>query len=127
MTRAEEIRNAIDKIIPISPSRNGRTYEQSLMATGFESGVKWADANPKSPWISVEDDLPSNHEELIENENYTKEVFVILSYNEIPSKKHAEVCYMCNKIGSYNVDWHWQNSPYYHVTHWMPIPKLEEE
>ena len=93
----------------------------------FEAGAKWADANPKSPWISVEDDLPSNHEELIENENYTKEVFVILSYNEIPSKKHAEVCYMCNKIGSYNVDWHWQNSPYYHVTHWMPIPKLEEE
>ena len=34
---------------------------------------------------------------------------------------------MCNKIGSYNIDWHWQNSPYYHVTHWMPIPKLEEE
>ena len=40
-----------------------------------------------------------NLKELIENENYTKEVFVILSYNEIPSKKHAEVCYMCNKIG----------------------------
>lgn len=127
MTRQEEIRNAIDKIIPISPSQNGRTYEQSLMTTGFESGVKWADSNQKSPWINVEDDLPSNHEELIENENYTKEVFVILSYNEIPSKKHAEVCYMCNKIGSYNVDWHWQNSPYYHVTHWMPIPKLEED
>ena len=65
MTRQEEIRNAIDKIIPISHSRNGRTYEQSLMATGFESGVKWADANPKSPWISVDDDLPCNHEEMV--------------------------------------------------------------
>ena len=66
MTRQEEIRNAIDKIIPISPSRNGRTYEQSLMATGFESGVKWADSNQKSPWISVEDDLPCNHREYVD-------------------------------------------------------------
>ena len=45
MTRQEEIRNAVDTIIPISPSRNGRTYEQALMATGFEAGVKWADNN----------------------------------------------------------------------------------
>ena len=120
MTREEEIINASNELF--KSVRGSKTYK-----IGFEMGVKWADVNTKSPWISVEDDLPSNHEELIENENYTKEVFVILSYNEIPSKKHAEVCYMCNKIGSYNVDWHWQNSPYYHVTHWMPIPKLEEE
>ena len=39
MTRKEEIRNAIDTIIPILPSENGRTYEQSLMATGFEALV----------------------------------------------------------------------------------------
>lgn len=38
MTREEEIRNAIDTIIPILPSKNGRTYEQALMATGFEAG-----------------------------------------------------------------------------------------
>ena len=65
MTRDEEIRNAIDKIIPIPPSGNGRTYEQALMATGFEAGVKWADSNAKSHWISVNEDLPCNHEELI--------------------------------------------------------------
>lgn len=53
MTRQGEIRNAIDKIIPISPSRNGRTYEQSLMATGFEAGVEWADSNPKEGLISL--------------------------------------------------------------------------
>ena len=53
MTRQEEIRNAIDKIIPISSSRNGRTYEQSLMATGFEAGVEWADSNPKEGLISL--------------------------------------------------------------------------
>ena len=31
MTREEEIRNAIDTIIPIKSSENGRTYEQALM------------------------------------------------------------------------------------------------
>lgn len=46
MTREEQIRNAIDTIIPILPSSNGRTYEQALMATGFEEGAKWADKNP---------------------------------------------------------------------------------
>lgn len=50
MTREEEIRNAIDTIIPILPSENGRTYEQALMATGFEEGVRWADEHPINMW-----------------------------------------------------------------------------
>lgn len=50
MTREEEIRNAIDTIIPILPSENGRTYEQALMATGFEEGVRWADKHPINMW-----------------------------------------------------------------------------
>ena len=52
MTREEEIRNAIDTIIPIPPYRDGRTYEQALMATGFEAGAKWADEhlNLESLW-----------------------------------------------------------------------------
>ena len=48
MTREEEIRNAIDTIFPIPHPEKGRKYEQALMATGFEAGVKWADTNPKS-------------------------------------------------------------------------------
>ena len=50
MTRQEEIRNAIDTIIPILPSKNGRTYEQALMATGFEKGIRWADEHPINMW-----------------------------------------------------------------------------
>ena len=46
MTREEEIRNAVDTIIPIPPYRDGRTYEQALIATGFEAGAKWADSHP---------------------------------------------------------------------------------
>jgi hypothetical protein len=61
MTRQEEIRNAIDMIFPIPSSEKGRKYEQALMATGFEAGVKWADEHPKSPWIRVKEDLLCNN------------------------------------------------------------------
>ena len=68
MTRQEEIRTAVDMTVPILPSNNGRTYEQALIASGFEEGVKWADKNPKSPWISVDDDLPCNPKYLKQEE-----------------------------------------------------------
>ena len=58
MTREEQIRNAVDTTFPIPPSEKGRNYEQALMTTGFEAGVKWADANPKSSWVSVDEKLP---------------------------------------------------------------------
>ena len=45
----------------------------------FIEGAKWADANPKSPWISVNDDLPCNHKEMMENENKTKKVLEVIS------------------------------------------------
>ena len=87
MTREEEIRNAIDTIFSIPPSEKGRKYEQALMATGFEAGVKRADSNPKSPWISVDKDLPCYHEELIRGTEISEgtktfKVFVTNIYGE---------------------------------------------
>ena len=76
MTRGEEIRNAIDTIIPILPSEKGRTYEQSLMATGFEAGAGWADKHPINVWhdanefpnkafpiiVEIDDDIEPSYE-----------------------------------------------------------------
>ena len=124
MTRQEEIRNAIDKIIPISTYRNGRTYEQSLMATGFESGVEWADANPKSPWISVDDDLPCNHEDMYQMSGtllYTDDVLVLAGNMVLYSRRLVTCMMFDDSTGK----WKW-NTPF-HVKHWMRIPKLEEE
>ena len=118
MTRQEEISNAVDTIIPIPPLRDGRTYEQALMATGFEAGVKWADAHPKLPWISVKKDLPCNHKELIIDEpldKHTKPVVCNKSYG------------VCVGLMIYNVDrnaWHWVSEK---PTHWFPIPELPKE
>ena len=93
----------------------------------FIEGAKWADNNPKSHWISVEDDLPCNHKELLENEHYTKAVLVVLSWNEHPSKRHISMHSMSNKIGSFDVDWYWYNTADYTVTHWMPLPELPKK
>lgn len=75
MTREEEIRNAVDTTFPIPPSEKGRTYEQALMATGFENGVKWADTHPKSPWVSVKESLPKEDPE--RNDYMSVEVLTI--------------------------------------------------
>ena len=115
MTRQEEISNAVDTIIPISPLWDGRTYEQALMATGFEAGVKWADSHPKSPWISVKDDLPCNHEELLNPDDKRDTSCVVAIIHG-----HIVLSRMYKLYGK----WHWEsNEP----SHWMPIPGLPKE
>lgn len=81
------------------------------LAPAFLEGAEFALENQ---WISVEEDLPCNHEELLDG-NITRQVFV--------RKKNGEydVSFMINFtrwefiIGLEN------------VTHWMPIPKLPKE
>ena len=85
-----------------------------LIEKAFIEGAKWADNNSKSPWISVEDDLPYNNEQLTHS-NYTDRV-IVLARNEFP-----EVEFM------YKVEegvWEWTTLK--NVLYWMPIPKLPE-
>ena len=93
------------------------TNDIDLVEKAFIEGAKWADSHPKSPWISVEDDLPCNHEELIVDDElldkHTKPVICNKSYG---------IC--CVGIMIYSVDrnaWHWVSEK---PTHWFPIPKL---
>ena len=50
------------------------------LAPVFLEGAKFALENQ---WISVEDDLPCYHEELMHNEVYTKKVIVLLNDGRI--------------------------------------------
>ena len=129
MKREEEIEKSVyDYSKKIEERMNGFDYfNYEHIEHAFIDGIEWADANPKNPWISVEDDLPCNHKELLENEHYTKAVLVVLSWNEHPSKRHISIYSMSNKIGSFDVDWYWYNTADYTVTHWMPMPKLPNE
>ena len=120
MTRDEEVRDAIDTIIPAFRSNKGRTYEQALMASGFEAGVNWADYHPKSPWISVDKDLPNDEKKLyiIYCEAYNKN-------GDDIENKHYEI-YLANfdKEMSSWVNVESYNNYFFNVLYWMPMPKL---
>ena len=122
MTREEEIRNAIDTILPIPPSDNGRKYEQALMATGFEGGVKWAVEHPKSPWISVDDDLPCNHSDLVLTYKgirfSTKRILVMTDIHTL---------FLCEMKKDDDLGWIWNISTKDKITYWMPIPEPPKE
>lgn len=126
MTREEAIIEAgIEYSIQNSPYCIGgdNFYEKARELNrnkSFEAGVIWADKNPKSPWISVKEDLPCNHEELIIDDGlldkHTKPVICNKSYGV-----------SCVGIMIYNVDkkaWHWVSEK---PTHWFPIPELPKE
>lgn len=124
MTREEQIRNAVDTTFPMSPSGEGRKYEQALMATGFEAGVQWADDNPKSPWISVEESLPKEDPERndymsVEVLTITDKGYISLDTYDYQTQRwftHSEFLVVDENDDSLG-----------EVTHWFPIPKLPKE
>ena len=87
---------------------------------GFVHGAKWADDNPNSPWIDVEDDLPCDHEEMYKMAGsllYTEEVLV-LAGNALVAGRKLVICMLFDdKTGK----WKWDTQ--FHVKYWMRIPK----
>ena len=87
----------------------------NMDAESFIEGAKWADSNSKSPWISVEEDLPCNHKELISPSDKRDTLYVVAVI-----RGHIIFSRMYKLEGK----WSWENDE---PTHWMPIPKLPEE
>ena len=114
MIREEEIRKASIEANADIAVRPGTQILRECCRLSFQQGAKWADANPKSPWISVKDDLPCNHKELIrKNGTSTKRVIVI----------EEEGYFLDRMVFSNNMwDWAYATIPLY----WFPIPKLPE-
>lgn len=109
MTREEEI-----KQVAYSQYCNSESICFTLMCDSFEQGAKWADNNSKSPWISVKDDLPCNHKELL-----------------LSTGHHTVSVFICKKGGACGIDnmiirngkWEWEAWKEDYI-YWMPIPKL---
>lgn len=120
MTREEEIKYASKDYVNYLLDKqeyHNENYTEDDIRQAFEKGAKWADNNPKSPWISVEDNLPCNHEELIDKNfkgNFQKTLFVIALLDD----QCEDLTCMINDDGR----WKWIAKGSY--THWMPIPKL---
>lgn len=82
------------------------------LAPVFLEGAEFALNNQ---WISVEDDLPCNHKELLNAEYQTKEVFILKSGG------FPDIDYMLKMDGKWI--WFEYKSPEF----WMPIPKLSNK
>ena len=109
MTREEEILNAATEICS--------KYNMPYGVHSFIEGAKYADEHPKSPWISVNDDLPCNHEELLLSTGYhTVSVFTY---------KKGGACGIDNMIIR-NGKWEWEAWKENYL-YWMPIPNLPKE
>lgn len=85
-------------------------YGSRGSSVDFEVGAKWADANPKSLWISVEDSLPQQDEEVIVlcDDLNTAPLYKI-SFAHIVDKT------MCQDYNGWNIP---------NVVYWFPMPKL---
>ena len=120
MTREEEINIAASRYIEEN-TINGYVAI-SDHKDSFIEGAEWADSNPKSPWISVDKDLPCNHSDLV------------LTYNKIPfSTKRVLVMtdihtlFLCEMKEDDDRGWIWNYSTKDKITHWMLIPELPKE
>lgn len=107
MTREE-----IEQLNEVEPYCFETDREEQWYRVGLQEGLSIADANPKSPWISVEEDLPCNHEELIslDDKRYTLYVVAVI---------HGII--ILSRMYKFEGKWSWENDE---PTHWMPIPEL---
>ena len=100
--------NSIDGAVRISDHRDS-----------FIEGAEWADTYPMTPWISVEDDLPCNHEEM-----YHMSESLICTDRVLTLVDNVPVI-MCMVFNDKTEGWDWSKP--LNVRYWMRIPKLEEE
>ena len=121
MTREGETLEAAKRFEKSLYDSDVASLTRSDMGFAYMSGIRWADANPKNPWISVDDDLPCNHEELITtNGRYEKNTIYVITIDKYGIiESNYMVLYDDGK-------WEWKYSlpaPCY----WMLIPKLPKE
>lgn len=70
MTREKEIQHKAGSISDGMIAHNISQSECKGYYEGYIDGANWEDNHPKSPWISVNDDLPCNHKELLLSTGY---------------------------------------------------------
>ena len=109
MTREE-----IEHLNEVEPYCFETDREEQWYRVGLQEGLSIADANPKSSWISVKDDLPCNHKELISLDDKRDTLYVLAII-----RGHIIFSRMYKLEGK----WFWENDE---PTHWFPIPNYQK-
>ena len=107
MIREQEINNAASKYIEENSMEDGYVVI-SDPKDSFIEGAEWSDANPKSPWISVNEKLPP-----VEKHDMSIMVLVVNTKGEI-------------NFSRYDYDMKEWISPVLDIefTYWMQLPNL---
>lgn len=121
MTREEQIVVAFNDYSDTRKLSTSDDFEYTDIQVAFEEGAMWADKHHKSPWISVDDDLPCNHEDMIALVN----TLCKNTYNVLVRFDYGGTSFAYMYCSDYKQNWHW--SEISTITHWMPIPKLPKE
>ena len=118
MTREE-----IEQLNEVEPHSFETSREEQWYKVGLKEGLETADNSPK--WISVEDDIPYKHKELLCIPTRTYYVLVVLEYT------HQGLTHRCVSTKYMRLEkiyengyqeWSWYQTKQYKVTHWMPLP-----
>ena len=134
MTRKEEIKCASKDYINYLLDKqeyHNENYTEYDIQQAFEKGAEWADNHPKSPWISVKDDLPCNYEELMSKyplrfyKKQTVNVLTLLPNGSVATDSMGYRERWWNGGQWDGEKWEWDSLR--RLTHWVPIPKLPKE
>ena len=119
MSREKEKIDASKRFASSLYESDMKSLNREDLAFTFQMGVKWADAHPVSPWVSVKESLPKEDPE--RNDYMSVEVLTITDKGHI-------------KLDTYdysNQRWFIHSEFFFdeddslgEVTHWMYIPKL---
>ena len=105
-------REYIEQLNDIEPYCFETDREEWWFNIGLKHGLEAADANPKYTWISVDEDLPCNHDELKPNSYATYKVIVLLNDGRI-----RETYMFYDKWVQYGKK----------ITHWKPFIEPPKE
>lgn len=115
-------RKDIEQLNDIEPYCFETDREEQWFNIGLQYGLDVADSDPISPWISVEDDLPCNHSDLVLTYNGTP-----FSTKRVLVMTDIRTLFLCEMKKDDNRGWIWNYPTKEKITHWFPIPELSKE
>ena len=88
----------------------------------FICGVRWADKNPESPWVNVEERMPEECIPNVSDQSRTREqikvMVMLMNGNVMQTTRRKGI----QGVWYFNIPLRMRDQ----ITHWMPIPPLPE-